>query len=171
MILKLNNKLNIVKFFSIGILLDIPIEKMTSFSVDYSLTITLRPKCYTKEPEQQFDDTYEHVRRKLYSLTEHFTLVAEVTKSFNVHYHAILKFEIDNSKPSVTYLKEIYKCFRNDDLVGFIKCEQTLGRVSWISYLKKDLFHTYNSINRRPIIYDDYDIFTETDRANYGVTW
>lgn len=140
---------------------------MKGYSVDYSLTITLRPKCYIQEPEQQYDATYEYILRILRSLTEHLSLVAEVTKSFNIHYHSILQLPLGDGN----CLKKIYKAFRNDPIVGFIKCDQTVDKATWIGYLKKDIIHTYNSINRRPIIYDHYDIFDVDDRADFGITW
>lgn len=136
--------------------------------MDYSLTITLRPKCYTQEPEKQYDNTYEYVSRKIRSLTQTYTLIAEVTKAYNVHYHSILRISPNQYKDN---LKQIYACFRNDNLIGYIKCDQTINYNKWVEYLQKDIIHTMNALNRRPIIYDQYDIFDESQRASYGINW
>lgn len=139
------------------------------FSVDYAGTITLRPKLYTKEPEVQYDETYDYVRRKLSSLSTHFTLIAEVTKSYNIHYHIVIKFDLEDRKKDC--MKEFHKCFRNDNLVGFVNIRQIDDMVKWTDYLKKDLCHTVNATNRRPVIWDMYDIFDSEERATFGVTW
>lgn len=138
-----------------------------AYSVDYTLTITLRPKCYIHEPERQYDDTYEYLKKKLTGLTQAFTLIAELTKSYNIHYHAVIKFPIT----SKNVLKNFYKQFRNDPLIGFIKIEQMINEHKWREYISKDLSHTLDAINRRSIIYDYYDWFDEEQRALYGITW
>lgn len=138
------------------------------FSVDYAYTLTLRPKMYSKEPESQYDETYEYVRRKLSSLTQHYTLIAEITKSFNVHYHGVLKFEL---VPKMVCDKEFHRCFRNDTYIGYVNISQIKNDVTWKEYLKKDLVHTLNSLNRRPLIWDTYDWFDSEERAMFGITW
>lgn len=148
------------------------------FSVNYSFTLTLRPKCYIHEPERQYDDTYEYIRRKLSSLSQAFTIIAEVTKSYNVHYHGLISFYyndniklVNNNINQRDFIKEFHKCFRNDTFVGYIKIDQMRDENNWKAYLKKDLEHTMNAINRRPLIWDFFDWFDSEERAIYGITW
>lgn len=138
-----------------------------SFSVDYAFTITLRPKCFAKEPEQQYDDTSEYIKRKLSSISQAFTLVAELTKNYNVHMHGIIKFPL----PCKDCMKEFHKCFRNDTLVGFVNIRQIEDYQVWCKYIKKDLCHSLNGLNRRPIIYDYLDVFDSEERATFACQW
>jgi len=138
------------------------------FSVDYALTITLLPKIYKYEPEQQYDLTYDHILRKLKSLTNYFTLVAEVTKSINLHMHCIIKFPLIKGK---LWDKEIKKLFRQDPFVGFTCMKQVEDFNGWVEYVRKDLDKSLQYLNRRPIIYDTYDVFDLKDRARLGVDW
>lgn len=139
-----------------------------SFSVDYSFTITLRPKCFTHEPEIQYDDTNFHVRARLASISPHFTIVAEVTKAWNIHYHGIIKFVL---KDKVDCAKRFHARFRNDNLVGFVNIKQITDYNGWCEYIVKDLQKTTESIGRRPIIRDDYGVTNPEQRAKYAVIW
>lgn len=141
---------------------------MNGYSVNYALTVTLRPLMYKHEPEHQYDVTYDYVRRKLLSLTEHFTLICEMTKSYNVHYHAVLSLPLNDTSDCQ---KKIHKLFRNDPNVGFIYVKQVTDFDKWIEYIRKDIVKTCSVLNRRPIIHDWYDQFDLNERDKYGITW
>lgn len=139
-------------------------------SVHYAFTITLRPKCFTHEPEKQYDDTAKYIMDKLQALCYSVTLVAEATKSFNVHFHGICNFVLHRTLEK-NCMKGFHKCFRNDNLVGFVNIRQIDNMEKWKDYIKKDIASTTDSINRRPIILDDYDVFNSDEREAYGCTW
>lgn len=133
----------------------------------YSFTITLKPKIYKYEPYEQYDLATDNIHKILRTLCEKITLVAECTKSYNIHYHGMCTFNKYKNFP----LKEWFSAFRNDLYVGFTKIEQTLNEERWTQYIKKDIYHTTNSINRRSIILDDINIFNMDELANCGITW
>lgn len=139
-----------------------------NISVEYAFTITLRPKMFIHEPEKQYDETYTRIEHLLRSLCICFTLVAEMTKSYNIHYHGICNFLLTYKKDC---MKEFHKCFRNDMQVGFVNIRQITNMSNWTEYLMKDLAKTTNSLNRRPIIKDDFNVFSTDDYANFGLEW
>lgn len=134
-------------------------------SVDYTFTITLQPKLYKQEPEQQYDLTYNHVRQTLVKIAREFTLVSELTKNYNIHFHGIINF---TSVPKTDYRKLFYKVFRNDTLVGFVNIKQMTDYPGWKEYISKDIKTFTESVNRRPIIWDDYEVFSSDQRFNFG---
>jgi len=139
-----------------------------SQSFIYAFTITLRPKLYIHEPEEQYDLVCEYLVRKLEGLCKSVTLVAEVTQNFNIHLHGICDFII---LPKMVCEKEFKKCFRNDTKIGFVNIKEMTDAIGWSRYMKKDLVKTMNALNRRPVLLDDFDIFNMEERAVFGVTW
>lgn len=137
-------------------------------SVHYAFTITLRPKLFLQEPEVQYDMVCEYVRKKLSSLCYSLTLIVEKTKAYNVHMHGICNFSL-YKRDNFDCMKEFHKCFRSDTLVGFVNIRQIDDMVKWKEYIKKDISATCTALNRRPILTDDYDVFNEEERANYGI--
>lgn len=141
---------------------------MTSFN--YAFTITLKPVSFKLEPEQQYDKTYLHVRSQLISLGFKVTLVAELTKNMNVHYHGVINFKLgDDCKIKV--IKEFHKQFRNDLIIGFVNIRQIDDDQKWNEYIKKSLHDTNKAIGRRPIISDDFKIFSDFQHATYALQW
>lgn len=138
-------------------------------TIDFFGTITLNPKMYRDEPEIQYDNTCLYVRDKLHQLTNDFTLVAELTKAYNIHYHLVIKFDITNK--NIDYRKEFHKLFRNDRMIGFINLQPMANAPASQVYIKKDLDKTCNSIDRRPVICDTYNWFNLEERALYARYW
>lgn len=138
-------------------------------SVYYAFTITLRPKLYVHPPEEQYDMTYKHVTDILDSMSRTFVLIAEKTKSFNVHFHGCIKYW----HRSKDHMKDFHDAFRNDKFVGFIKINQITDLEGWKVYLLKDLVGTKNALDRRPIIKCIENFFekSETLRAEYSMEW
>lgn len=134
-------------------------------SVEYAFTITLRPKVFIHEPERQYDDACGYVNKKLMALCQDHTLIAELTKNYNVHLHGICRFSLYKKRDC---MKDFYSCFRNDNIVGYVNIKQIDNLTNWITYITKDLTKTYNAINRRPIIYDYKEYLTEDQRAQFG---
>lgn len=139
-------------------------------SVDYSFTITLKPKgLFCLEPEQQYDAAVKHINDKLLALTMSHTIVCELTLSYNIHFHGICCFNI--SRKDKNCQKEWFKCWRNDPYVGFTNLRQVTDKNGWLEYMAKDFDKTYLALNRRPLIYDYLEYYSTADRARYGCTW
>lgn len=129
---------------------------------NYSFTVTLKPKMYGDEPEVQYDKCVYNLYTLLGTLTNNFTLVCELTQNMNIHYHGIIELH---------HKKKWYTAFRNSDQFGFTTCREITDLPKWKEYIGKSIVQTYKDINRRPIIKDDYKVFTSNDRAFYGCTF
>lgn len=144
-----------------------PPSATVKYSVEYAFTLTLKPKIFAQEPEDQYDKSSAHASARLNTLSDQFTLIAELTKNYNIHYHGIIKFPLKKKD----LMKEFYKCFRTDLIIGFVNIRQIDDKSKWIDYISKDLCRTKDAIIRRPIINDMLDVFDNEQRALYGVTW
>lgn len=142
-------------------------SSVTRYSVEYAYTLTLKPKAFAQEPEDQYDKTSAHASARLKTLSDQFTLIAELTKNYNIHYHGIIKFPL--SKKNL--MKEFYKCFRTDLIIGYVNIRQIDDKPKWLEYISKDLSKTKEVIGRRPLVYDSMDNYDVNDKALYGITW
>lgn len=141
-----------------------------NYSVDYSFTLTLKPKrLFQQEPEKQYDNTMYHVVNMLNSLNAKYTLIIELTKSFNIHYHGIISFLLQDNE--FDCMKSFYSLFRKDEKIGYIYLKQITDFPGWIEYLRKDLYKTFMCVGRRIIIQDNYNVFTKEEIAKYSVGW
>jgi len=129
---------------------------------NYSFTVTLKPRMYRYEPEKQYDETYRHLVIMLKSLSNHVTIVAECTKAMNLHYHGIIELHTK---------KQWYSKFRNSDVFGFTTCREQYNDDGWITYISKELDETYKCLDRRPVVLDQYSVFTSKQIAEYGTEW
>lgn len=134
---------------------------MTSF--EYSFTVTLKPILFKGPASEQYDDTYVHVWNLLNSLASRdednvgpkLTLVSELTKNYNIHYHGIIQMPLRKNSDC---MKRFHDVFRNNRKLGFVNIKQIEDKPGWITYITKDLAQTRDQVNRPPIIYDYYNI-------------
>lgn len=139
-------------------------------SVNYAYTITLKPQLYKQTPDKQYDATAEYVRDRLFTISSQLTLVAELTKSVNVHFHGVINFKLDNVCKKRYDLK-FANLFRNDPLIGFTNLRQIDNEIIWSNYISKSVEDTHLVLMRRPIIIDNFEIFNESQRANHALSW
>jgi len=141
----------------------------TKTSVLYAFTVTLKPKPYfLLMAEDQYDDTAMPLAEHLRAIGLKFTLVSELTKNFNIHYHGIITLPLGKD---VNVRKKFVDSFRRSKLFGFVKIDQITNEEGWIDYIGKSLDEVYNAIHRRPIIKDDFEIFEISKTDKYGCTW
>lgn len=137
-----------------------------NYSVDYAFTITLKPKrMFQQEPEKQFDETMYHLVGLLESINSKYSMVIELTKSFNIHYHGVIKFPLHDNNGEYDCMKTFYSLFRKDSKIGYVYLKQVTEMSIWIEYLCKDLYKTNQCVGRPIIIKDDYNLFKQ-----YSVT-
>lgn len=128
--------------------------------MDYFFTITLKPVMYKMDIDKQFDETCNELYVALVYLSDKVTLITELTKNFNIHYHGVIK--LPGTK------RQFINYFRNDKKFGFINCTPVVNMEKIIPYINKDLKNTYDELNRRVIIKDDYNCFTNKEKSLYG---
>jgi len=129
---------------------------------NYSFTVTLKPRMYRYEPEQQYDETKNPLILLLRTISNNFTLMSERTQCHNIHYHGIIEM------PSK---RKWYSAFRNSDVFGFTCVREIYAMKPWIEYMKKDCEEFCKDLNRRPLIKDDYKICTSEEKAKIGTEW
>lgn len=122
-------------------------------SVKYAFTITLQPKLYKYKPDEQYDKSYMHIAKQLKALNTRVDLVAECTKSYNLHMHGILQFI--NYKPKSNLMLMFHNLFRNDPIVGFVNIRQIDDEIKWLDYIMKDVNVTVELISRPPMILNE----------------
>lgn len=109
--------------------------------VHLAITITLKPKLYSKRPTTQVNETSHSVLQKLSQ--NHLSIYPELTKSDNVHYHAYTYCSRDISFDEVKL--KLHNIFRNSTLFGFIDIKQLIefeDRERWYEYMSKNVNKT-----------------------------
>lgn len=124
------------------------------WSVDYAITLTLKPILYKHTCEEQFSIVATSIRNNFPNCK--FTLLAELTKQYNVHFHGIIK--VDLNKIVCHPEKYLYDRIRQYKHLGFAVIKQITEYQIWIDYITKDYNITKQKANIDPFVKDDYDI-------------
>lgn len=150
-----------IEIFNMGVVCKTPFfssqttPKKWTLSVDYFITVTLKPILYSKPSELQFSLTaqklFDTLKGKCRDIK--LTLISEETKSLNVHYHGII------SVPS--YVSNNPRRWIIDRLrispFGRVDVEQIDNFQNVSNYIQKDIKKDYPYY---PIVCDDYNIIT-----------
>lgn len=128
----------------------------------YSLTITLKPKLYSFGVEQQYDLAKPIVTNLNIGK---MTCVAELTKSYNVHFHMLLERDttlqcIGSKGRPISFEHFIANKFRNSDTIGFFQLKKIDNKQGWIDYMSKDIQKTKEDMGRRVVVIDEFDIYS-----------
>lgn len=132
-----------------------PLSKLPQnrpMSIDFAITITLKPS--------QYRDTWEKQRHNTAgALVKIFkdckmTLIVELTKSDNIHYHGVWSCPIALCNDPKKYFFDRLRPFSR---IGKSECAQVINWDTWTNYLRKDI-DLHRSRGLSPIVQDDYDI-------------
>lgn len=130
-------------------------------SVDYAFTLTCKPQLYSQSIEQQFDKAEDEIKdrfNKIKGYKASFTVVCELTRSFNCHFHGIVKL-VGNAIRPINFLRKFYDAFRGSKIIGHVFFKPVDNFLNWIEYIKKDIPYTYSNLKcRHPVIQNDYKI-------------
>jgi len=131
----------------------------------YAITLTLKPKLYNHTIEEQYDLAKPIITNLHYG---QMTVVAELTKSFNVHFHIILKRDkslrcIGPKGRPVSFERSLYDRFRNSDIIGYVNIKKCTDKSGWISYISKDIQTTKADMARRVVVIDELNEFEVFD--------
>jgi len=126
---------------------------------DYALTVTVSAFVKQQKAELQLSATAMLLVQLLQP--SKMTIVAELTKNFDVHYHCT----VAPRRASVVKVKNMCKYFvdkfRGIKHFGFICVKPVQDYKGWMDYMKKDLVTTRDLIKMNPVIKDDYSEFKE----------
>lgn len=118
----------------------------------YAFTITLKPHVRKMTCEEQYDKYTSYVTKTLESFYPNclYTMVAEMTKSYDLHFHGIIKFKINNRIKNLS--KYFHDSFRGDKIIGYVLLKVMDDDKGWKTYLGKALEEFRASTGREPII-------------------
>lgn len=142
---------------------------MVSKSVPYSFTITLKPNLYKDTAEVQYDKTYYLlIKHIITNFGNNFNLVAEITKSYNIHMHGTIIFTLIDSKKFVNVCKKFVDSFRNHKMFGYVCIKQITDSNGWRDYVIKSLEEFKSTLGRPPVLYDNCDVFKIVPQFDYN---
>lgn len=122
------------------------------YSCDYALTVTLKPDTNGTPARYQMRKFAPKLSSAL--IGTHATVIAELTANKNVHFHVLLKVDLNKLPPKTTPIKHISNLLKED--FGFIKLKQCTDYPGWTTYMQKQMFQTSYYIH--PVVQDDYDM-------------
>jgi len=127
------------------------------YTQDYALTVTLKPVHHKLKIEQQFELSSEEIMILLDRVGAKYTMVCELTKAFNCHWHLILKMPYH--KENCIVERSIRDLFRKCKYIGFIYLKPVTEYHNWILYMIKSVTETYKIlICKHPIPKNDYGL-------------
>lgn len=136
-------------------------------SFNYAFTLTLVKRLYDLKPEEQYDLVIADLMADIIDISTKRTVIIEITKSYNVHIHGVMKIPLTDK---IRCIKKFYDKWRKHRFVGYTNIKQ-MEDYGWVEYIKKDIATTSKAIDRRPIIWDDFNYFTIDEIAKFGTQW
>lgn len=123
-----------------------------SWTQGYAFTITLKPHVRKMTCEEQYDKFTPYVIKTLEGFYPNclYTMVGEMTKSYDLHFHGIIKFQ--TNKRIKNLLKHFCDTFRGDKIIGFVLLKVMDDDQGWLTYMGKALDEFQASTGREPII-------------------
>lgn len=128
-----------------------------SESVKYAFTVTLKPRAFVEPGDVQYDKASYGLYKHLKALCRALTLVAELTKNCNIHYHGIITF----TNASIKNVKRFHDSFRGNSIFGYVNIVQITDLNGWVDYLKKSIHDTCCVIERPPILCDEFNVLSD----------
>lgn len=116
----------------------------------FAVTLTLLPKLFKDPAEKQYDLTAPLVCDFLRQFGE-YTVVAELTKASNIHYHALVFMNCNETMAR----KRINDAKRTSKYFGFGVIKLCTDEPGWLDYMSKDVETFKENILRPPILHDE----------------
>lgn len=129
-------------------------------TIFYALTITLKPKMYNHQAEEQYDIA----KPVIYNMNlGEATVICELTKAYNVHFHCLIEvnetatFKGPKGK-LISFERYVCDKFRNNPVIGFVYVKKCTDKSGWITYMLKDIEQTKQNIARQICVRDDFNL-------------
>lgn len=129
------------------------------WSCKFFFTVTLRPNLYKDIAEEQYDLTAERLLNHIkedYPCCVKTTIVAELTKNMNIHYHGIIMFDL-NEVRFKNLSKYFIDSFRDNKKFGFVNISQIEDEKKVLDYVSKSIQDTALSIGKKVILIDEFE--------------
>lgn len=128
-----------------------------SYSWKYALTLTLLPKVRTMTAEEQMSRYRQEIvpiLRKFFPNCK-LTIVAELTKTYDVHFHGTIQFDMTHMRGIVNPCRYFRDKFRRHKLIGFVLLKVIDNEDIWKDYISKGLKEFYADTGEPPVLVDD----------------
>ncbi len=122
-------------------------QPTTNFS--HFVTFTLKPELYGKSCRQQLRVTFKKACYELERVCKSYKLVAELTKKCNVHYHALVEFDVNIHFSSDDLSMILQDNVKSSNVFGRSESEPIKNHDATVGYLSKDIQKTAKIINPR----------------------
>lgn len=126
----------------------------------YALTVTLQPKARLDSAKQQYETFAPLVEQQLRAKFPNckLTLVAELTKSFDIHFHGIIQFDLLCLGKVQNIPRYFRDMFRRHNKIGFVLLKVMTDEKVWLDYIGKALDEFYLDVGEQAIVCNDHDI-------------
>lgn len=132
-------------------------------SQKYALTITYLPKIRKYGTEEQYarytHDTIKYIQSKFLGTV--MSVVCELTKSYDIHLHGIIQFNMMGLRRNINICRYFRDAFRNHPYIGYVLLKPIEDEVGWINYLQKHIEDFERDVGKQPILIDDYDLLLD----------
>lgn len=120
----------------------------------YECMLTLCPKMYSSSPQTQFTITSAILKKLLKrGDIKNISIVAELTKTFNVHYHCLVDLA---TKKDCSHFLTMLRPFKQ---FGKKSLDVVMNEPAYRDYMCKDIAATVDIIENCPIVTDGLKVF------------
>lgn len=126
-----------------------PATAQPTSNYTHFVTFTLQPQLYGKTARQQLRSTWKKANFELQRVCKSYHLVAELTKKANIHYHAIVEFDICQFFDADDLSIILYDNLKTSNVFGRSESEKIKDITKTTNYIIKDLEKTTKIINPR----------------------
>lgn len=113
------------------------------------VTLTLKPELYGKTCRQQLRSTFAKANYELQKVAKRYKLVAELTKKCNIHYHALVLFDVTTHFDANDLSMILQDNLKSSNVFGRSESENIKDVMNTYNYVIKDLEKTSKIINPR----------------------
>lgn len=113
-----------------------------------AITLTIQPKHY----RENIDKQYDLVKNELLMAPFYLSLVTEITKNGNLHFHGLVKEFIIANRKRGTFRQFIHNFFRKSKVIGFVNLTEVTDQRGWYEYCFKDYNKTKEDLDFAPIV-------------------
>lgn len=138
----------------------------------YAITLTLHPKVRKMNAEEQYEE-YAHQcvseLKRLFSNCK-LTLICEMTKTFDIHFHGVISFDMATLRSNQNVPKMFRDSFRNHKYIGFVLLKVIDNQSVWNEYIMKSLKDFEKDTGKFPLLINEFIISPaeqETAQAHF----
>lgn len=135
-------------------------KRIIRLSQEYAVTLTFHPKVRKFTAEEQYElyahQTVQYVQQLFPNCK--LSLICELTKTFDIHLHGIIQFDLLNIRTNQNMPKMFRDKFRNHSYIGFVLLKVITDDTVWFDYITKSLTDFESDTGKYPVLCDNHKI-------------